>query len=396
MRRRRIRSSLFLAVFALANVGGVIAYLPLLTLLLPIRIEALSGDARIGAFTACATIGAIAASLSGVAFGWLSDRSVARGGGRRRWIAGGLVATAASYAGVAAAPSAVAIVVAVAAFQIAVNAMLAPMTAIMAEEIPDAQKGLAGGLLGFGSPVAAAFGAVLVGQATLPQGARFGFIVAAAGACVLPLLAMRARTAARVADVRDAPPRAARDLIVAGASRLLVQIANVVTQAYLLYYFESIVAVDARADLPARTGHLLTLAFLVPLPIALLLGRLSDRARRRRPFLLAAAALATAGLIGMALARDWTSGAVAFAVYATGASVFVTLQGAFAMQLLPDARHRGRDLGLLNLTNTLPSLLGPPLAWMLATPQDFAAVMLALAALTMAGGLAMLGVRAWR
>ena len=69
---------------------------------------------------------------------------------------------------------------------------------------------------------------------------------------------------------------------------------------------------------------------------------------------------------------------------------------AFAMQLLPTPAHRGRDLGLLNLTNTLPALLGPLLAWMLATPRDFSAVLLVLAALTLAGGLAMLGVRSRR
>jgi len=51
---------------------------------------------------------------------------------------------------------------------------------------------------------------------------------------------------------------------------------------------------------------------------------------------------------------------------------------------------------LLNLANTLPALLGPLLAWMLATPRDFSAVMLALAALTLAGGFAMLGVRTSR
>ena len=76
--------------------------------------------------------------------------------------------------------------------------------------------------------------------------------------------------------------------------------------------------------------------------------------------------------------------------------MFLALHAAFAMQLLPTPAHRGRDLGLLNLTNTLPALLGPLLAWMLATPRDFSAVLLVLAALTLAGGLAMLGVRSRR
>jgi MFS family permease len=390
------RSPAFLIVLALANVGGVIAYLPLLGLLLPLKIEMLSRDSRIGIFTACVMAGAIAASLSNILFGWLSDRSVDRGGGRRRWMAGGLVATAASYGVVASAATPVQIVVAIVVFQCAVNVLLAPMMAVMSEEIPDSQKGVIGGLLALGSPAASAVSTLLVGQAMLPEVARFAILPAAITVCVVPLLLSRPRIAVSSDDRDLIRPIARRDLAIAGVSRLLVQIAGVVTQAYLLYYFESIAAAAERPGLPTRIGHLLTLAFVLPLPLALLLGRLSDLARQREPFLLGAAAVATAGLVGMAFARGSTTGAVAFLVYTAGLSVFVALHAGFAMQLLPSSRHRGRDLGLLNLANTLPSLLGPPLTWALASPQDFSALMLTLAALTLCGGIGMLGVKAWR
>jgi MFS family permease len=394
------RSPVFLLAFALANVGGVMAYLPLLTLLLPLKIEVLSGPARIGVFTTCVTAGAIAASGSGILFGWLSDRSVQGGIGRRGWMTGGLIGTAGSYALVALAATPVQIVAAVVVFQFAVNALLAPMMAIMSEEIPDAQKGVAGGLLSLGSPVASGLSALLLGQAMLPEAARFALVPVAVAAALLPLLLSRRHLAVLPSGTDNGQTAVLgvlrRDLAMAGMSRLLVQIAGVVTQVYLLYYFESIVTEGSRAALPARIGHLLTLAFLLPLPIALALGRLSDLTRRRKPFLLIAAGVASAGLIGMAGAKGWSSGAIAFVVYAIGSSVFVALHAAFAMQLLPNLAHRGRDLGLLNLANTLPSLLGPPLTWMLATPQDFSAVMLMLAVLTLSGGLGMLGVRAWR
>ncbi|MGP7796974.1 MFS transporter [Sphingomonas sp. CLY1604] len=389
------RSPAFLLIFALANVGGVIAYLPLLTLLLPVKVEGLGGEARIGVFAACATAGAVAASASNILFGWLSDRSLRRGGGRRRWMAGGIVATAVTYAGVALATTPGAIVAAIVAFQLAVNALLAPMMATMAEEIPDAQKGLAGGLLSLGAPAASAFSAVLVGAASASEAGRLAMVPVVTGVCTLPLLLTRQRLVVEEGTApAPAPPR--RDLVVAGVSRLLVQIAAVVTQAYLLYYFESFLPPGEHGGLPVRIGHLLTLAFVVPLPFALLLGRLSDLTRRRKPFLLLAAGVAVVGLIGMAAARGWVAGAVAFGVYTLGSSVFVALHAAFAMQLLPSPRHRGRDLGFLNLANTAPSLLGPPLTWWLASPQDFSAVMVMLAVLTACGGLGMLGVKAWR
>jgi len=392
-----LRSPAFLGAVALANAGGVIAYLPLLTLLLPIKVEGLSGEARIGVFTATVIAGAIAASLSNVLFGWLSDRSVARGGGRRGWVTGGIAATALSYAGLALAASPIALVLAVVAFQVTANALLAPMMAIVAEEVPDAQKGVAGGLLALGGPVASLVSSLLVGQALLSEAARFAILPAVVAACAVPLLLSRARiaVAAEGADegADEGAPPARRDLIVAGVARLLVQIAGVVTQTYLLYYFESIVPAAERAALPARIGHLLTIAFIIPLPAALILGRLSDLTRRRKPAVLLAALIAAAGLVGMAAARNWPAGAIAFAVYTLGSSVFVALNAGIAMQLLPSAAHRGRDLGLLNLANTVPSLLGPPLAWAFATPHDFVGVMLALAVLAAGGGLTMLGVR---
>lgn len=390
------RSPGFLGVVALANVGGVIAYLPLLTLLLPIKVERLSGDARIGLFTATVVAGAIAASLSNILFGWLSDRSVARGGGRRGWVAIGLVATAISYGALAVASTPLALVAAVIGFQAAVNVLLSPMMAIMAEEVPDARKGVGGGLLALGNPVASGVSALLVGQVTLPEAARFALLPMVVAACVMPLLLVRRSVTVASGEGRAATPIGRRDLVVAGAARLLLQIAGVVTQTYLLYYFESITPPADHGMLPARIGHLLILAFLIPLPLALLLGRLSDLTRRRTPALLLAALVAAAGLVGMALAPDWPTGAAAFAVYAMGSSVFVALHAGVAMLLLPDPRHRGRDLGLLNLANTLPSLLGPPLAWALATPRDFAGVMLVLAGLTASGGLAMLAVRTGR
>ena len=148
----RHRSTGFLLLYALAYTGGVVAYLPLLTLLLPLKIEALAGEARIGVFSATIIAGALAASGANVLFGWLSDRSVARGQGRRRWLCFGLIATVLSYAAVAAAASSAAIILAVTLFQVAVNAMLAPLLAIMADEVPDAQKGVAGGLLAAAVP----------------------------------------------------------------------------------------------------------------------------------------------------------------------------------------------------------------------------------------------------
>ncbi len=377
------RSTGFLLLFALANAGGVIGYLPLLSILLPARIGTIAGDARLDLFTVTVIAGAAAASLSNIAFGWLSDRS----GGRRRWVALGLALTAASYVAVALATTPLAIVLAIMAFQIAINALLAPFLAIMADEIPDSQKGVAGGLLAFAAPVASALGALLV-LSPFTDTTRYLLIPAAVALCVVPMLRTKPRllAAQTVAQTRSSP----RDLAIAWGSRLLIQISGAVLSLYCFYYFQS---VGAHPDLDARVAQVLTVAYTLALPIAVLSGRLSDRIGRRKPFLLGAAFAAALGLAGMAATRDFGFAALCFGLFQIGSAVFLALHSAFATQLLPNPQHRGRYLGLLNLTNTLPSLLGPLLAWTLATPQDFGAVMLALAALAICGGLLILFIR---
>ncbi|MES3152790.1 MFS transporter [Sphingomonas faeni] len=388
-----LRSTGFLLIFALAYVGGVVAYLPLLTLLLPIKVQAVAGLRRLDVLTAIAIGGAVAASLSNVLFGYLSDRSHTRGGGRRGWLAGGVVGTAVAYGAIAVAATPTALILSVIGFQVAVNAVLAPMLAMMADEVPDTQKGVAGGLLAMANPVASTVAAILVGAASLGDVTRLAVVLTVVAGCTIPLLLTRARP---IADRGHEPERAAvsrHDLMLAWVARLFVQVAGSALFVYLLYYLESVAPSIPPATIAARMGMVMIVAYTLPLPIAVLVGRLADRSGRIKPFLFAAALVAAAGLVGMAFADDFTSGAAAFCVYATGESVFLALHAGFAMQLLPDSRHRGRDLGLLNLTNTLPALLGPTLTWALATPTDYDAVMLVLAALTLCGGLTILAAR---
>jgi MFS family permease len=390
------RSAGFLLLYALANAGGVIAFLPLLTLLLAIKIEGLAGEARVDLLTATLIAGSIASSTSNILFGWLSDRSAARGGGRRRWMVLGLIGTVLAYAAIALAQSPAAIIWSVVLFQAALNAVLGPLVAVMADEIPDSQKSTTGGLLSLGYPIASGVLAAVMAVTALGEGGRLMAVVGAAAICLIPLIAVRAKPL----PIVDQPPATValqrRDLAVAWVARLLFQVAGCVLQLYLFYYFESIVPDLPKNVLATDVGRLLTISFIAPLPIALVFGRLSDRLDRRKPFLVVAAIVTAIGLAGMAVAHDWTVGAIAFALYTIGYSVFLPLQAAFSMQLLPDPRHRGRDLGLLNLTNTLPSLLGPLLTWWLASPRDFAMVMAMLAVLVLCGGFAMLGVRGRR
>ena len=86
------------------------------------------------------------------------------------------------------------------------------------------------------------------------------------------------------------------------------------------------------------------------------------------------------GLTGMGLAREWTAVFLAYGVFLVGSNSFLALHSAFAMQQLIDPRHFGRDLGLFNLTNTIPAVTTPLLAILVIGVAGYSGLLLALAA----------------
>lgn len=378
---------------ALAYAGGVAGYMPLLTLLLPLQVAQVAGDQRFAVLAIVSMAGAVAAGGANVLFGWLSDRSRRAGGGRRRRIAGGLVATLASYLLIAVAYTPLEIGAAIVLFQVAINAMLAPLMALVAEEVDERQTGFTTGMFAAGPPLGALLSLALA-TPLLTNGVRLAVIGAAVVAGVMPLLFTRARAAvAGATEVTEAMPH--RDLTVALVARLLVQVAGAVLFADLLYLLEEPGSGDAGATL-ARTGTLLMLANLAPLPVAVACGRWSDRLGRRKPLLLATAVVAGIGLTVMAAAAEWTGRAAGFLVFSIGWGSFLPLQVGQIIRLLPDPARRGRDLGIVNLANTAPVLIGQGLTWKMATPHHTGPLLLTLAVLTLVGGSTTLAVRGRR
>ena len=377
-------SAFGLVTYALAAAGGVLGYMPLLALLLPLKVNALVGADRYGLLAICGVAGAIVAGLANITFGWLGDRSVARGGGRRGWLRCGAIATLLSFAAFILADDAVTIVASIIFFQIAINVVLAQIAALIAHEVPAAQKGTTAALLTLGNPLAAGASALVVAVAS-SEAARLAIVAALMIACVAPLAFSAARLAPAVDTATHLRVASRRNLTIAWASRLLMQIANSGVGLYLLFYFEELPGDGAQV--PARLSGLLLVAALVPVPLAMLLGRWSDRIRRQTPFLAATSALAMAGLLGMALAGDWVSGSISYVAVATGAAVFVALNTGYAMLLLPSGARCGRELGILNLANTLPQVVAPLLAWRSTETHGFGVGLMILAVLALTAGL---------
>ena len=367
----------FLLLYALAWAGGAIAYVPFLTILLPVRMTALAGANDIQALGYVTFFGAIAASGGGVLFGWLSDRTRSR----RFWVVAGLLLTIALLLAVPLAtdvPSLIAIIV---AWQLALNMMLAPLAAWAGDCVPDRQKGLLGGLLAF-SP---ALGALSCAFVTIPGLAdadgRLVLVALLVAGAVLPVLLFgRPRPFPELSAPAPAAEGTARPASIVArmwSARLLVQIAEAALFAYLFFWFRSI----EPAITDSETARLFSLVLTIAVPLALLAGRWADRSGRPILPLVICAGVLTLGLAAMALSETLMTAKLSYVVFGVAATIFLSLHSGQTLRVLQRPERRGRDLGLFNLTNTVPSLIMPWLTISLVPGFGFDALFLLLAAL---------------
>lgn len=403
--RRAVASGGFTALYALANLGAYIGFFPLLTILVPLKAQAISPGGKETLLGLTALVGAGVASAANLAAGWLSDHTRSRFGRRRPWVAIGALAAAATYAVVLAARTPEALLFAVALFQLAFNLFFAALAAVLPDRVPDARKGTVAALLSLGPPAGMASGALLAGALVTDEAARYGFIAAAFLAAVAPfvLLVREPRGPEPAPDLAaDSPPLRASgrgDFLAAFGSRFFIQVAMTTSQSWLLFFLldrrgEGALYPDRSAE--ALLSTLVLIATAASIFSALVGGVLSDRLGRRRVFVALAGVLISAGMATLALGRDWTAALVGQAIYGLGVGLYSAVDLALIAQVLPSRARTARDLGIMNLGNTLPLAVTPLLALAALGQGGYPALFLVGGAAATAGSLAALGVRAVR
>lgn len=403
------RTSLFLPVYALANLGAHVGFLPLIILLLPRRVEALAPDGKIELLSWLLLVGAVTASLAHILAGHASDRWLARFGRRRGLIAIGLGALVGAYVLLAFAQGIAVLVAAVILFQAALNLMFAPLGALLADHVADARKGLAAGLLNFALPLSALV-VTLIGLWSDGDGALpFLFVAVLVAVLVMPLLATWPRElpllSQALADTGDQTAVRAdllRNFALAFGARLLVQLGAAVMLGYLYFYVEHVARTASHYTLDNASDGVASLSLMATftsIVAGLLAGHVSDVLGRRRVPLVIAAMTCAASLVALAMLGDWRAILVAYGVFIAALTAFLSIDAAMVAQMVGGEPRRGALLGLMNLTNTLPSVAAPILTLvyggMSLSSRLFEALLLttAAAALLAAGLVALIRVR---
>lgn len=409
--REPVRAN-FIAAYTLAQIAAFVSFQPLLQVLLPLKAETIDPDGKAIVLAQVAFYGAIAASIANLLAGAISDRTTSRFGRRRPWMVVGALGASLAYLAIMHAKTPSALIGGVILFQLAFNLCFSALMAVMPDRVPDTQKGMVAAFLSLGNPIGTAVGAVVVGGLLVTESYRYAAISAALLLGLAPF----------VIRLRDPPlpqsavppfnlrafvsglwvsPRKHPDFAFAWLGRFLVLVAFSLVQSYMLYFLKD--EVDYPHLFPGRRAEeglaiLATISTVFNVACAMLGGVLSDRLRRRKLFAFGAALTVALSLIVFSMSPDWPVLVAAFVVYGCGVGCFSAVDIALVTQVLPSQRDAGKDLGVINLANTLPQALAPALAvWSLGpTHGDFRMFFLVASGLALAGGLAILPIRGVR
>ncbi|MFF5503364.1 MFS transporter [Streptomyces roseolus] len=313
--------------------------------------------------------GAVVSLAANPLFGALSDRTVSRYGRRTPWIVAGTAGGVPALLLLGAADAVWTLFVGWCLVQLTLNAAFAAVTAAVPDRVPRAQRGAVGGWLGAAQLLGVVAGTGLAAAA--------GGVGAGYAACALFTLLGVAPYVLRHPDLRLAPadrpawswrsflagfrlsPRAHPDLAWAWLTRFLVNLGNALVLLYLFYYLR-----DRLHHPDPETGVLVLTAVNGATLLATVVvgGVWSDRVGRRKPFVLWSGILTAAATGLLAGWQTWPGALVAAALLGVGFGIFTSVDFALMTDVLPKAADRGKDLGVINIANSLPQVAAPALA----------------------------------
>jgi MFS family permease len=319
-----------------------------------------------------AGIGALVAMFGNPFFGRMSDRTTSKLGMRRPWMVIGLVGGCLGILLVAVAPSIPVVLVGWCIAQLFFNALLAAQVAVLPDQVPPAQRGMVSGVLGVCLPVAAVSGTLLVklftgnqlGTFLVPCGIGGFFILLFAVALNdrRLLKADRPRWSLReFASTFYVKPRTSPDFAWAFASRFMFLLAYAFLTTYQVYYLLDKIG-SARADVPQQIFLGTLVQSVVVIAASLIGGRLSDRTGRRKSFVFAGSIVYGVALFVIATASNFNGFLVGMAISGLGFGVYVAVDLALVVDVLPHGDDNAKDLGVFNIAGALPFSIAPAIA----------------------------------
>lgn len=373
----------FIFVFMLTYFAFMLATLMPGMFSLAVKTQLLAPETKAASLGIIVGVGAFVSIVAVPLAGVLSDRTRLRWGRRRPWLVLGIVLGIAGAVGVAFSPN---IGMAIATWCVCTlgNACVsAAVNPVIAENIPEAQRGKVGALTGIGTQLAGVMaslgGGLLASNILLLFLAPFAVLIVAAILFVMTVpdrpatVVVGAKTGIRAVFTDLAfNPLKHRDFTLVLIGKFLLQVGMTFFSTYQLYFL-----LDRLGFTPETAGSQLAIVggigILVTTAFAIVSGILSDRWRRRKVFIYIASVLAAAGLITLAFAHDFLTFAAGGLLVLACAGMFGSVDLALVGDTLPDKENAASKwMGLYGVAAAVPSAIAPvfaPLILLVGSPE---------------------------
>lgn len=353
------------------NIGINIVFFAPINVLLGLQataIDAGSKEAILSLVTAC---GASVALVANPLFGALSDRTVSKMGRRSPWILAGAILGAASLLMLSGATTVGLMLLGWCGLQAGANSAYAAVTATIPDRVPERRRGGIGGLAAMGQTVGILLGAVVGFMITGNIAVGYMICAAALVVSVIPYV-LRANDPALPREFRPPfnlldfvkgfwiNPMTHRDFGWAWLTRFMMNTGNQMTIVYLLFFLTDVV------KYPDPAGGVLILTGIYAIMViisAVLLGPISDRSGKRKIFVIVSSIVVASSALIIAVSQNFAGAVIGAAVLGLGFGAYLAVDFALLTQVLPSAKSRGKDMGVINVANSLPQVIAPALAF---------------------------------
>lgn len=352
---------------ALAQFGLWVALLAPVTVSLAIKVQTIvPADEAAPVVGTVLSVAAFVALIANPLCGRLSDLTLSRWGRRRPWMLIGGVAFVGALTLVALAPTPGVLLVGWCLAQLSGNAILSPLLATIADQVPPDQRGGASANVGVMQNVgimAAAFVASWFVSNMLLLfivPALFAFATVVLYCVVLPdrPLTERPQLGGWKALILTfwVNPLRHPNFAWVWISRFLITLASFLFVTFRLYFLQHEIGLTLPDALSALTIGILiyTIALAVCAKIG---GWLSDRTGNRKAFVMGSTVLFAVGLALLSFTDTVPTFYGIEALMGAAYGVYVAVDTALIVDVLPNPEESAKDLGVLNIANALPQSL---------------------------------------
>lgn len=396
----------FMFALTFAAISLYILYAGIGALLLPYQIEQIAPGQKVVIFSFFTSVTVLIALFANPLAGAFSDRTTSRFGRRRPWIIAGGLMTALGLFFMWRATSIPLLFIGYCLIEIFSNCVLAALVATIPDQVPEKQRGTVSGIYGLATGLGGILGAVIAGQIfkSTPTNAYVVMLVIVLMATipfavfladkVLPKGTMPAFQLGAFLKNFWINPRKHPDFSWAWLTRFIPFVGYFLGITYIFYFLTDVVKYP-HALQGASTFSII--AAVVSLVSTLLGGFLSDRLKRRKLFVIVGMIIMSIAMLLLAFFQVWLAVVIAAAVLGFGLGAYLAVDVAIVTLVLPSAKDRAKDMGIINIANTLPHSIAPVMAgFMLSLTHSYSVLYIAATIFVLLGVFTVLPIKAVR